>query len=147
MPSPRHIIGPRFTLAEQTRNIHVATVEAGVSWEDVQNPAFWVHVARRARRCDRIEVYTDDNSYFGELMVVDIGAAFLKVVPLRYVELASPVGEASAAVADGYSIQWKGPALKFCVIRDTDKARVHEGEAERSGAVAWLQAHTKAMTA
>lgn len=144
MQKPRQLIQPRFTLAESSRNIHVASVEHGIAWDDVQQPAFWAHVARKARRGDRIEVYTDDSSYFGELLVLDVGPAFLKVVPLRFVELMPPAGEQPES-ANGYAVKWSGPVLKFCVIRESDSARVHQGCAERAEAEAWITSHLKAM--
>lgn len=147
---PRQLINPRLQLAEHARNVHVASIEPGLTLEDVQDPAFFAHVAKRMRECDHIEVRTDDKAWFAELFVVEVGQMFVKTALLRYVELsggakvksADKPTQSDAAPAAGFATVWKGPHKRFCVVRESDKAIVHENAATKEDGDAWIAQHT-----
>ena len=156
---PRQLINPRLQLAEHARNVHVATVEPGLTIEDVQDPAFLAHVAKRIREFDHIEVRTEDKAWFAELFVIEVGPLFVKTALLRYVELSGgaaakqATGEAAksadaAPAAEGFTTVWKGPHKRFCVVRDSDRAIVHENAATKEDGDAWIAKHLgRAVTA
>lgn len=142
----RKLIVPRFKNAEFERVVYQACPEVSTTFEDVCEPAFWSHVAEKLKPGDRIEVLTEDNSYFAELLVVDAGRLFAKVAVLRYVELSSPdVPEGLTGVAPEFKVQYKGPALKHVVIRLSDNQIVQDGIALKADAHAWVKEHVQAL--
>ena len=70
--------------ASYVRNIFVATPEAGTTLEDVQDPAFWTHVAKQLRISDRIEVIPEDSAFFAELYVQNVRLNTVNVKLLRH---------------------------------------------------------------
>lgn len=142
----RKLIVPRFKNAEFERVIYQACPENGVTFEDVCQPEFWSHVAEKLKPMDRIEVLAEDGSYFAELLVVDAGRLFAKVAVLRFVELASlDVPEDLASTLAEFKVEFKGPTLKHCVIRQSDKQVVQEGIQRKADAEAWIREHLKAI--
>lgn len=141
-PQPR--LDPnRFHPAEHQRNIWAVTVEAGLTREEVTNEAFLAHVAAKCNRYDRIEVRSDDDSFFAELLVTSKGHASLGVHVLSWESLVGAEVEGDAPT--GYRVEWKGPHKKHCVIRESDNAIVHEGAARKADARFWLDEHLKVI--
>lgn len=60
-------------LADSVRSVYQITAPAGSQAEDLLNPRFWVHCARRLRLGDRIEVIAVDASWYAELRVMEVG--------------------------------------------------------------------------
>jgi hypothetical protein len=134
----------RCKLAEHVRAHYVVTVEDATHPEDFLQPEFWALVAkdfaariprrhhrRRAhllRRVPRPRVRSD------------LGEA----PPLHEVQLVPPKEE---VVAPDFDIQYKGPHLKYCVIRKSDKSIVHEGAASRVDANSWLLGYARTVGA
>lgn len=134
----------RLREAEMERHVWTHTSAPGVSFEDMQKPDYWSHVAAQLRPCARIEVICEDMSWFGELLVIDADRLWAKVAPLRFVELASKEVPAEIA-ASGYEVAYKGQEKKHVVIRQSDKAIVQEGIAKKADAEAWIKEHVKAL--
>jgi hypothetical protein len=144
---PRKLILPRFKDAAYERNIWQAVIEAGVSFEDVQNPTFWAHVSGKIKQNDRIEVIAEDGAYFAELLVLDCDRLWAKTAVLRFVELSAPdiAAELLTPLSCGYKVEYKGPTLKHVVIRLSDNVIVREGIARKGDAQAWITEHVKAL--
>lgn len=134
----------RLREAEAERHVWTHTVPAGITFEEVQRPDYWSHVANLLRPCSRIEVLSEDMSWFAELIVLDADRLWAKVAPLRFVELASKDVPAEIA-ASGYEVAYKGPEKKHCVIRLSDKAIVQEGIAKKVDAEAWITQHLQTI--
>lgn len=129
------LIESQFTSAEFSRNLWTVTPEPGTAFETVLKPEYWAHVAKKLRRGDRIEVLSEDNSYFAELIVLSAAPLWAKVAVLRNVELATaPKAEASQ---DDFEIKHRGK-MKWSVLRKSDKAILKEGLDTREQAEAWL---------
>lgn len=107
----------RLKLAEYTRSVHQAVPEAGVSLDDMLATDYWVHVARRLKPMDKIEVCAEDGAYYADLMVVDCGRTWAKVAVLNRVEL-SPAPKVATDAA--YKVEWAGPHARFRVVRVVD---------------------------
>lgn len=138
----RQLIVPRFALAEHKRAIWQATIEQGVTFEEVIDPAFWSHVANKIEPYSRIECVSEDGTYFAELMVMDVGMGFVKTSVLRFVELMAPTkvdGEHSK-----YEVRFQGPYKKHVVIRKEDGMVLKEGMSKVE-ANEWLTGHVKSM--
>lgn len=134
----------RMQQAEYGRTDFVVTVEQGVSVTDLQKEGFWSLVCARFRPYDRIEVRTDDGSYWAELLVLGCDRAWAKVHVLREASLTT-TDVAMSQAESTYRVNWKGPHRKFCVIRKADGIIVHEGEQLKESAQTWARDHEKAM--
>lgn len=141
----RKLIVPRFKNAEFERVIYQACPEAGVTFEEVCEPAFWSHVAEKLKPSDRIEVLAEDGSYFAELLVVDAGRLYAKVAVLRFVELSSPDVAGIEKTLAEFKVEFKGPTLKHVVIRLSDNQIVQDGIARKIDAEEWIREHVKAL--
>lgn len=122
----------RFQLKEQAIVEWFAVLEAGTDYNEVFDSAFWAHVAGpKIRLNDEITVTNDEMSFNAVLKVVACGPNWAKVEELyktEYAKFEAPIETA------GYEAQWKGPALKWCVIRLSDKKIVQQELGSKSDA-------------
>lgn len=119
------------------------TVEAGVTLEDVLQPEFWAHVAPSLRPYDELRVRTDDGIWYAHLLVLWVGRAAAKVIQLYHVQLStSDVDQSSDA---GYTVAYKGPHKRYCVMRDKDNTYVKDGCQTKEEAFAWREQYLKTL--
>lgn len=136
---------PRFKPADQVRTLYCVTVEEGVTQDDVLESSFWSHVAAKLIPGDRIEVRCDDESFFGELLVLDTGKAWVKVHPIFFMQLGATTRDETGL--DGYIVKYRGPHAKWSVLREEDKTVLHEHMASREEAVTWAVGHKRTLAA
>lgn len=144
----KKIASSRFKLADYKRNQFRVTPEYGTTIEDVQQPEFWTHVAAQLQPLDTIEIIPEDRSYFAVLLVLSAGKQFATVKLLHHVELESVAAPENPAVkihAD-YTVEWKGPAAKWCVIR-TDGEKMAKDFATRAEGENWLKEYVNKLAA
>lgn len=136
----------RFQLAEHARAVHAATAEAGTTFQQMLDPNYWAHEARKLQPYDHIECRCDDGTFWGLLLVLEVGRSWAKVHPLQHEPLTTAdVAQTQAVLAsDEYRVEWKGPIKKYAVIRNQDNEIIHDGEQRKEGAQEWLQEHLKA---
>lgn len=131
----------RFSLDEYVNSNWTLTVEAGTSFEDVLNPAFFSNVAARLHPYDHIRVRIDTGEWYAVLLVVNCARAWAKVVPLiAPIKLVSEDVEPQE-IDSQYEIKFLGPHKKFCVIRKSDKETIKEQCANKQEAHGWLSSH------
>jgi hypothetical protein len=146
-PAPIRKLHPlRFKAAEQARTTYSIVPEDGTPYADLFKPVYWSHIASRLRPGDRIEVTAEDMSYVAELMVLAAERQAASVVELRKNEIA-PQATLLPSVEAAYRIEFKGPHLKWCVIRIADQHRIREQCDSRALAYEWLASHSKALAA
>lgn len=131
----------RLHFAENRRNIFTVTPEAGTPYEAVLKEGYWAHVSAKLRPTDRIEVLAEDGSYFAELIVLDAGRLYAKVAELRKVSLDPIEVKESDLTVDGLEAKWRGPQLKWCVMRGKDCLK--DGM-DKATAVHWMKNHATA---
>lgn len=128
--------------------VWAAYIEDGHSFDEVMKPEYWAHVAghKNVKIGDRILVRPDDGSYFAELYVRDVGAAWAKVAvtSLHKWEVQTEAGEVEG---DDFEIQFKGPLLLHVVTRKRDGVRLKDTLRTRQEAADWLREHRKALRA
>lgn len=134
------IMPARCKLAEQVRSTHVITVEDASHPEDFLKPEFYGLVARDFVVGAHVEIIDDQMTFFGEYLVQACDSTWAKVYPLREIKL---VAAKEMSIHSDFSIEYKGPHKKFCVIRLTDKAIVHEGAQDRASANTWLLGYAR----
>lgn len=138
------IHGDRFQLLEHTNLIHCARVEDNITRDHLLSPEFWSHVSGKITTGDKIVVRNDALTQYAELLVLDSGSGYVKVHILSWHDLvakASAEQQSVAGAVDDYLIEFKGNAKLHVVIRKSDGMVIHEGERQKIGAVAWLQAY------
>jgi hypothetical protein len=119
----------RFAEAAQSRNVWAATPTHDTKYEDLFAPEYWAHIAVRARPGDFIEVFAEDGSYWAQLIVLSAGRQALSVAEIQRRDLQR--GNALPEAGSGVIVEWKGPHLKYCVLRTKDNERVSEKHESR----------------
>ncbi len=136
----------RFKGGDFSRQVHCAVAFDDTTPEDLMRADYWAHVADRVSQYDRIEVLSNDGTWWAELMVVACGRAYVRVNILRTHALdALDTDLAQAAGFKEYHIVHRGPFEKWSVVRRSDQTVVHSGEADLTKCEAWLKDHLKVI--
>lgn len=144
-PEAPKLMPNRMHLAEHERNIHVITVEANITRDQIKDPSFWSLVSSKMRPYDRVELRSDDGMFFAEYLVLACDRSWAKVYELSFHKLTSAdISETQAAITD-YEIKYRGPQLKHSVIRKSDNTVLKEEMQTRDEAASWLKEHLKAI--
>ncbi len=122
----------RMQLAEYLRNDWVVTAEQGTLPEDIVNTAYFAHMASQMKPYDHLEVRVDDGTWLANLIVLQVERNWVRVKLLSMVDLTTT--EQVEGAPSIYSAQWKGPHLKWSVIRSSDQVNVKSGFADKVGA-------------
>jgi len=99
------------------------------------------------RRYDRIEVVSDDDAFFAELLVLEAGDGGVRVMPMRGAPLevrAGAPGEALRREAT-QRVEYKGAHLKWCVY-DGEK-QLRSGFESEGQALLYLNEYLKTQRA
>lgn len=141
-PKRSLILNPsRFELVEYERQDWIVTAEMGTVLSDLIDPGYWAHVSAKMKPYDQIQVRVDDGSWLVNLLVLDCSRNWAKVYVMSEHKLTT--ADVSRSQAESYSVEYKGPHRKFCVIRKSDNDAVHEGEADKETAIQWMLNHEK----
>ena len=130
-----------FKQAENLRNIWCVQADRSVTQEQFLDETYWAHVAKMLRAGDRIEIMTEDNAYFAELMVLATGRLYAQVELMRYVEFDRPSPQASAEAE--FKIDWGGSISKYRILRGNDV--LSEGHETEKAALRWRDSHIDAL--
>jgi hypothetical protein len=130
----------RFKSSNSVRNQWDIEPEFGTPIEALLDPGYWAHVSAQLRRKDIITAMAEDNSYHVELLVIDAGKLFAKVVLKDRLDITS-AQMLNVAVPEGYDIKFRGPR-KWSVLRGKDVLRE---DMDKPQAEAWLREHILAM--
>jgi hypothetical protein len=123
---PRTLNERYFALAETRRNVWLATVDDGVTEEDVLNHAFWSHNARHIRPSDEIIIVPVSGEWRMHLYVIrtdKLGADVALLHKHDFREMASEALDAGDALA----VRWRGPHAQFGVVRKDSGQVVKDG--------------------
>lgn len=123
---------------------YLATIEPEHTFEDIQKPSYWAHVARILQPMARIEVIPDDMSWYAEVMVVATDRASARVAVLRHVDL--DAGEAEA-IPETHEVKYHGAHKKWSVIRKEDRSVVKDGLQTKEEAIRYLRDHIRTIGA
>lgn len=137
----------RFSLDEHQNQTWTATVEAGTTLKDILQPDFFANVANKMRQYDRIYVRIDTGEWYAELLVLDCGKNWAKTYGILKVDIGEEgqhTEDINPEIYERFTVQHRGPHLKWCVIRKSDKEAIKEMCATRSEAQSWLASY--AMT-
>lgn len=141
-------LAPRsFSMKRSMVNEWYAKPEPGTPLEAVLDPKYWAHCSAQLAPENVITVIPEGAPWRAELLVLDAGRGYAKVIVLNHVEIESHevVGDESAA--DDYDVRWAGPHAKWRVVRKSDKKVMIEERATKQDAYLWIASHRKAMAA
>lgn len=127
----------RMQLSEYLRNDWVVTAEQGTTPADIVNPAYFAHMAQQMKPYDHVEVRIDDGSWLAELIVLQVERNWVLVKVLAFHELADNRGQDTAPSV--YETAWKGPHLKWSVLRKSDSENIKSGFSDRVSADAAMR--------
>lgn len=133
----------RMHLSEYKRQDWVCNAELGTTVEDVLKPEYWAHMAALMNPYDHIEVRVDDGSWVAYLLVTACDRTWAKVKLDRKLELVDDVSTPEQSIR--HRVEWKGPQLKWCVIRVSDSERVQSEMASKEVANEWLRNFEKTI--
>jgi len=137
----------RMQLAEYKRNAFVVVVDETVSMEMLLEPEFWAHVSSKMKAFDRVEVQSEEGLFWAELLVVRAGSTWAKMMVLKHVPLeASPVKEEDE-LPEGLEVKFRGPQLRWSVIRSADKKVIKEQIPTKGEAYAAAREYHKLVAA
>lgn len=134
--------------AEIVRNCHALTVPAETTREDLERPSFWMHEAAKMRAFDRIEVRWADGLKWADVLVLSTGAGFARIHVLSMMDLSG--GDASAdEEGDDFAscyVKYRGPSVRWSVMRKSDNLVVKEGLASRTDALIEARQYDKTVS-
>lgn len=137
MAGQRLTVG-QFLSGDFVRTVFCASPGAGTTREDTLDPAFWANVCYQLQPGSRIEVIPEDQSFFQELLVRDVGNGRARVHELRYVDLDKAPVQGESAAAPDLVAEHLGMHRKWCVVRPSDRTVVAEKLANRAAAEEWI---------
>lgn len=114
--------------ADHYRNVWQITLDQSETLQSCLQPDFWQHIARRLRPLSEIIVYSHDYGWRATLLVRSATPLSARVVLLSFTDLDAAEAEGRKLAPDAtLTTTWKGPALKYCIVRKGDKAVVEQG--------------------
>ena len=134
----------RMALREHAFNDWVVDLPMTVSLEQALDPAFWAHVSAQMNPSDHITLRAEDGSWIAYLVVAYCERSFAKVVLDRCVKLDKDTDAPAHTVK--HMVDWKGPRMKYAVIRNSDAAVLKEGCVTKDEAVSWMRDHEQTMS-
>lgn len=136
------LVEARIGLVEHRRQDWVAIADESHTLDDVMDPMYWAHVSGRFQQYDRIEVRQESGEWIVDLILVEVGRNYARVIvaakhDLRGLESLAP------AAAVKHKVERKGDHKKWCVIRIADNALIQEGMLTKAQAEEWLANHER----
>ncbi len=132
-----------FTHRNQIHNI---TAEENTPFDAVMDPQFYAHIAPNLRMYDEIRVTTDDGAYYARLLVLAVGQTWAKVRKLEFVDLMGSESDTPADPMNQYYVKFRGPVLKWSMLRRSDNAVIREGMDTRGEAERYMADHVRVTT-
>lgn len=131
----------RLRAAEYERAVYVADIEFGIAPDAILDPGFWAHVASKLPPYTQIEARAEDGSWIAYLVVTGSDRTWARVAVDRVVKLTTKDVAESQSIK--HEVAWKGPVLKYAVIRTSDGAVIKNGFRERSEATQAMFEHER----
>lgn len=142
----RKISEARFHEATFNRNVWSIIPEFGTTKEDILRPEYWAHISIKLKPMDKIEVVFEDMSQYIELMVVDSGRVWTKVVVISEKMLENVEQELPKELKQ-FEVKWQGPHNKYVVVRLKDNEILKKEISSKEEATLWLQNYRKTLAA
>lgn len=135
----------RMGHAEDKRHDWVVDLPMNVSLEQAMEPSYWAHVAELMDPMDHIELRAEDGSYVAYLIVSMCERNYARVVLDRKVALQQEKEVPIDSIK--HRVEWKGPSMRWCVIRNSDNQVLRQEERSKEDAARWLSEHERTLRA
>jgi hypothetical protein len=133
----------RFSQGDFINASYTITVEAGTTLDDVLKPEFLANVSNKLRPYDRVHVRIDTGEWYAECLVLSAGRVWAKLMPMLVLDLTTQDVEITQGeAADEYQVAFRGPHLKFCIIRKSDREVIKEQIPTKIEAQNWLASYS-----
>jgi hypothetical protein len=134
----RQLLERNFGLAEQRRNIWLATAYGDVTEAEITNHAFWAHISRLIRPSDEIIVIPESNEWRMHLYVIRVDKVGADVAILSKHDFREMAKEALDG-SDPFTIRWRGPHRGYGVIRKETSEVIQDGFASKEAALEFMR--------
>ena len=124
-----------FSLTESVQMMITVTPPVGTKREEMLDPVFWAHVARRMKPMTEIRAMPKDGAWYGIYLVIYADYLQAKIKELGFWDLdtlSEPEKE-----TDDYEVTWISPPVRFGVRRKSDKEIVKAHFQTKEQAYAW----------
>lgn len=130
---------------------HDAVIAAGVTPQDLLDPAFWAHHAVKLKPMDEIRARAEDGTWVGYYIVTDCSRTWARVRELSMHRLTTAdvaATQASEAEVQAFMAAHKvshTQETKWRVVRSSDRVAVQEQLGTREAALEWLERHARSQ--
>ena len=134
----KQLLERNFGLAEQRRNIWLASADGDLTEEDVTDHGYWAHVARLINPSDGIIIIPASNEWRMHLYVLSVdkvGAAVAVLSRHDFREIATDAMDAG----DAFAVRWRGPYDRFGVVRKDTGEVIKAGFQTKEAALEFLR--------
>ena len=129
-------------LFEQCNAVWRVVMPAGVSSDDLENPALWTVVGTKIRPFDRIEAIGHAATFWAELLILSAEKGFPTTARvLRIVEFASMPKNEYSDLPAGYGISYDPTSNQYTPVRSHDNAPMAAPQQSREAARTALVNH------
>ena len=135
---PLQLLERNFGLAEQRRNIWLATANGAMTEDDVLAHGFWAHISRHIQPCDEIIVIHESNEWRMWLNVLSVGKTGANVGVLLRSDWREIAGEALDS-GDSFTVRWRGPYDRYGVVRKETGEVIKAGFQTKEAALEFLR--------
>lgn len=141
------LLRSKMMVASHARTVHVAYIEYGATKEKLLEPDFWKHVSTSLRIGDRIELYCEAGTFYGEAIVLNTGvsAALIKILNWHELTGYDDREPAQDPLRDQYIVKWGNPTTQWRIIRTADNEVVKEHLPTKEVAYRELDDYIKAL--
>ena len=138
------VLGPgRLKVGEHARISWDVVVPVEVEIADLEDKNFWsLHAERFTDSVDEVRVIRDDMAWVAYCIVLRHSRNWAQLKVLHFYELGDVEPRKES---DTYSIEWKGPHNKWCVLRKSDGDVVKKQLQTREDAHTWMTEHEKVV--
>ena len=116
----------------------------GTTIKDMEDPAFWCHVAQKLAPGHRIEVDAEDGSFYAKFKVVYTERMAAHVVLLHHTIIDKDILPDVETERKKYNVRFNGPVAKWGIIRHSDKVLLEGSFETKDEANTWLDEYIKA---
>ena len=134
----------RMALRETVINDFVVDLPMSVSLEQALEPSYWAHVSDQMHPGDHVLLRAEDGSWVANLVVAYCERSFAKMRLDRLLKLDADTDTPTETIK--HKVDWKGPRLKYCVIRTSDSALLKQECVTKDEAISWMRDHERTVS-
>ena len=143
------VLGHQLREANGARICHFLTVPFETELKDLLEPSAWMHIAKdRLHKHDRIEVAVEGGAWFADLMVVEVGHLYAKVIVRGFVDMIAEAAAIQTPAEDFYvKFGTESPNSQYRVHRAKDKQVMKSGFLSKQLAQDWIKEYQARLAA